>query len=119
MLSKENTITCTHSNEDQFVKMECNRRDCGWWGHNARNKSVRLYPILISKLCEECGVDKIMSEKKSEAADLENADLANKEHVAELMRQAMDLSDLPLKAGLPQASALLTLAASDLRKNAA
>jgi len=49
----------------------------------------------------------------------DGAEEPNKEHIAELMQQALELSELALKAGLPQASALLTLAASDLRKNAA
>jgi hypothetical protein len=44
---------------------------------------------------------------------------ADKEYLAELVAQAMKLSEMALKAGQPQAYALLTLAASDLRKSVA
>lgn len=45
--------------------------------------------------------------------------LVDQEYLEQLIAEAMALSERALKAGQPQASALLTLAVSDLRKSAA
>lgn len=54
-----------------------------------------------------------------DTTDLSSDNLSEDELLAYLVEHALELSELALKVGNPQASALLTLAASNLRTDAA
>lgn len=57
------------------------------------------------------------ADKTDTTLDVLNS-MEEREVLAYLVAHAMELSEMALKAGQPQASALLTLAVSNLRKDA-